>query len=619
MKNKGFYIKSVIATGEGMIESRVDFKDGCNLLFGPSEMGKSSVFSIIDYMLGKKEAPKLPPEGKGYDTVFMEFVTHEDSAIHTAKRTLEGKGVIVKDCAYEQYDNTAFKSQSYPFSGKKKTYSQYLMELNGFAGDLQIRKSTTDTAEFTFTWVRHLILAGENRIVQETPIFNPINDAVSKTQERSVIYYLTTGEDDSKFEEQEKAEHRNLRYVGMIEVTKENIEAVNCKIQELGDASYADFKDKGALEVLQNQILTDEATLKGLYDRRNELEDEKRKLVSKLLFINEFIDRMEMLQKHYETDLGRYEYLFEGANLFSILIETYVCPVCKSEIKDKSQFSEEYLQSIQNEYNQVKVKIEDIKGVIERKSSERQKLLTKINEVAHALAEIENQVNKFALRLSSVKSTLERYQDNIEKKTRAQLLQEESQRLYKQLDELEKEKKDKPAPPAYNRQTSIDEEFCNLIKEKLVYWNVLGDNEAVVFDENGFDFVLGGKERITCGKGARGVTCSAILMSLLEYCDKKDIPFSNLLVLDSPITAHFSDGKMVTESTTQSRFFKYCNDRVTDYQLIIIDNKSPEPSEREELSNINYIEFAKDGRNGFYLGKVQVTEEEDAGFDGQES
>ena len=50
MKSKGFYIKSVIAVGEGMITSRVDFKDGCNLLFGPSEMGKSSVFSLIDFI-----------------------------------------------------------------------------------------------------------------------------------------------------------------------------------------------------------------------------------------------------------------------------------------------------------------------------------------------------------------------------------------------------------------------------------------------------------------------------------------------------------------------------------------------------------------------------------------
>lgn len=607
MKNKGFYIKSVIAVGEGMIISRVDFNDGCNLLFGPSEMGKSSVFSLIDFMLGKKDAPKLPPEGQGYDTFYMEIVTKEDAASHTVRRLLKDKSVTVKDCTYELFENNAINGTAYPISAtdKKKTYSQYLMELNGFEGDLQLRKSTTDKASFTYTWIRHLILADENRIVSETPIFNPSDEKVSATQEKSVIYYLTTGEDDSNFISQEKAEHRNLRYTGMIEITKDSIEEINRKIQALGDVSFADFKDETAMKALQSKISEDENKLRSLYDRRAKLEDEKRQLMSKQMFANEFIKRMEMLENHYITDLGRYEYLFDGANLFSILTETHVCPVCNSEIKDKTQINDEFLASIQNEYDQVKAKLKDIKDVIEKKEKEKLSLLNKINVITHELDGIATEVNNFSNQLLSIKNLLARYQENIEKKTEARFLQEESQRLYKKLAELEKEKTKRPAAPEYKRETSINDEFCNLVKEKLVYWNVLKENEPVVFDENGFDFVLGGKERITCGKGARGVTCAAILMSLLEYSLLKDIPFSNVLVLDSPITAHFSDGKQYAEQTTLARFFKYCNDNIKDYQLIIIDNKSPEPNDRANLTNINYIEFSKDGRNGFYLGEVE--------------
>lgn len=151
----------------------------------------------------------------------------------------------------------------------------------------------------------------------------------------------------------------------------------------------------------------------------------------------------------------------------------------------------------------------------------------------------------------------------------------------------------------YNKESNIKDEFCNQLKQKLQEWE-LDDSQTVVFNESKFDFVLGGKDRLSCGKGARGVTCTAILMTLVEFCVNHDIPFTRTLVIDSPITAHFSDEKLPAEETTQYKFFKYINDKVTDYQLIVIDNKSPKPEDRTNLSNINYIEFSSDGRQGFY-------------------
>ena len=65
-----------------------------------------------------------------------------------------------------------------------------------------------------------------------------------------------------------------------------------------------------------------------------------------------------------------------------------------------------------------------------------------------------------------------------------------------------------------------------------------------------------------------------------------------------------TDNTLYADETTQSKFFKYCNENIKDYQLIIIDNKAPNIKERETLSDINYIEFSEDGRNGFYLGKT---------------
>ena len=170
MSKKGFYIKSIIATGEGMIDSKVQFTDGCNLLFGPSERGKSSVFSIINYMLGAKEIPKKVKESFGYTDYYMEFITYQDNLLHTAHRGIKDNAVVIKDCSFEQFNNPLNKATKYPITARKPdriTYSRYLMNLNGFASLLQMKKSKTSKVNLAFSYVRHMFLVSEGRVVAD--------------------------------------------------------------------------------------------------------------------------------------------------------------------------------------------------------------------------------------------------------------------------------------------------------------------------------------------------------------------------------------------------------------------------------------------------------------------
>lgn len=605
MQNNGFYIKSVIATGIGVKLSRVDFSNGCNLLFGPSEKGKSSVFSVINFLLGDDDDPKAVKESEGYDTYYMEYSTLGDGKRYTVRRKIGEKQLLVKECAFEMFESVGVKGQPYSMTGKKGVpdYSQYLMGLNGFPEGLELKSSVSRKVSFKFTKIRNLILANENRIVSEKPIFNPDNDTSVRQQEKSVIYYLTSGTDDSGFPVIEEDKVRKARYKGKIEVTLENIDAAEARLRDLGDTDYSEFRDAGIVEVMQKSLLKEEESLNQLYEKRRALEDEKRKAMSKALFLKEFVSRMRMLERHYRTDVERFEYLFEGASLFSLLTENRECPLCHSAITDETVIDEGYKEAIQEESNVLQSKLNDIQKLIIQKEEQLSKTEGQIEECNLQLEEINGKVNGFATQLASMRSLLARYQEHLEKKAEVKFLTEQVRRLYQELSILKQEEKTKPQTEKYIRTTDINEEFCDMLKEKLVDWNIIGENDAVVFDEDGFDFVLGGKKRLTCGKGARGVTCSAILMTLLEFCDRKEIPFSKLLVLDSPITAHFDSERMTAEETTQSRFFAYCNDHVTDYQLILIDNKSPNVEERQRLTNINYIEFSEDGRNGFYLGK----------------
>ena len=532
----------------------------------------------------------------------MEIVTLEDNSVHTFKRKEEDNNVLVKDCAYEQFDTCGQQGQWYPIKSQtKKTLSAYLMELNGFDDGLEVKSTKTNKIKLTYSLIRHLVLAGENRIISENPIFNPTGQRTDTQREKSLIYYLTTGDDDSGFEEQEKDEIRKSRYKGMISLTEEEIELVKGRIEKLGNVSYADFNDDSAVKALETRLKEEEEKLNKLYEERKGQEEVLRKMESRRLFNAEFVKRMEMLQKHYETDLGRYEYLFEGASLFEMLPNDKECPICHSRIANKSAIDTSYLAAIQGEYDKLKAKIADVREVLAKKNQTIGSMIQKIQKTQAAIGVTDEKIKMFATQMAGIKETLRQYQKNIEKKAESNYLASELSRLLKKLDKLNKEQTQKPAVEPYIRQTDIKEDFCKDLKEKLVAWNLLRENDTVVFDENGFDFVLGAKDRLSCGKGSRGVTCSAILMTLVEYCHKKDIPFSNFLVIDSPITAHYDDEDMVADETTQAKFFKYCNDTAFDYQLILIDNKAPDEVRRGELSNIHYIQFTKE--KGFYLGK----------------
>lgn len=610
MSKKGFYIKSIIATGEGMIDSKVQFTDGCNLLFGPSERGKSSVFSIINYMLGATEIPKKVKESSGYTDYYMEFVTYQDNLLHTAHRGIKDNAVVIKDCSFEQFNNSLNKATKYPIKARKSdkiTYSRYLMNLNGFASLLQMKKSKTSKANLAFSYVRHMFLVSEGRVVADKPIFIPINDTATATQEKSFLYYLTSGKDDSDFQESEKEEIRKTRIEGQLALAQENLDEIKQKIISLGDVGFADMKGDALFEANKKQISEQEEVLKSLYKERCHKEDELKQRKSKLLFANEFVKRMTLLQKHYLLDLQRYEHLFEGYSLLIPLPEEYTCPICHSHFTNSTEICDEYKDLVSAEFMQTQAKLTDVSKVIKDKEKEIDNLQNQVLLLDSSISDIIAKIHSFEPQIDGLKKALLKYKENVEKKVYANFLQAEALRFSKLIDNLQIKLKSKPNIPEYSRQATIDDDFCNSVKSKLQAWNVIG-NVPVLYEDKEFDFNIGGQKRTMCGKGTRGVTCTAIIMTLIEYCKKKGIPFSELLVVDSPLTAHFDDEHVDADQTTQARFFKYCNEHDFDYQLILIDNKAPDALKRSSMEGINFIEFSDLGRKGFYLGKKEKTE-----------
>lgn len=600
MKNKGFYIKSLVATGSNVAEARIDFAKGCNLIFGKSDTGKSHILHLIEYLLGKKDLATVV-EGQDYDCYYLEIAEYSTDNVFTIQRRLKENKSTVKAVSYNHFhdENTRGEEYSISHSKNKTTLSSFLLGLCGFNPETTLKKSIYDRTVLSYTPIRHLILANENRVVSENPIFNPSNQRTDITLEKSIIYFLTSGEDDANFNPPEKPEIKKARIQGKMEIIDDVIKSKENQIVEIGDADYADFSDPSFIKEYQKTFDKKAKELDRLNEQRLDLESKISALRSKQIFVESFLNRLRLLHEHYELDIDRYDFIYQGHQVIELIGDTTICPLCKSHL-DAQNIEDGFAEALKVEFSNLIQRRDESASMIRCKEQELETIIVSVQSVTSELSSLIEKIRNIEFKIDGIRDTLLRYQHNIEIKTRLNDLQEETQNLRNEYKKLENDLKNAgQKQESYSKNSNIKDEFCNLLKIKLQEWE-LDDSQTVVFDESKFDFILGGKDRLSCGKGARGVTCTAILMTLVEFCIKHDIPFTRTLVIDSPITAHFSDEKLPVEETTQYNFFHYINDKVEDYQLIIIDNKSPSPKDRTNLTNINYIEFSSDSRQGFY-------------------
>ena len=131
MEVKGFYIKEFEARGEGVLPSPVSFEKGFNAVVGQSDTGKSTLFKLIDFVLGKgKTTIDLPPQGDGFDTFLLEIHTY-DEKVYTLMRKFGNNFTLVKECTLANIETTAKGTQYAASSSANVSLSDFLLSISG--------------------------------------------------------------------------------------------------------------------------------------------------------------------------------------------------------------------------------------------------------------------------------------------------------------------------------------------------------------------------------------------------------------------------------------------------------------------------------------------------------
>lgn len=608
----GFYIKEFEARGNGKKPARISFINGCNVIYGGSENGKTKLFKLIDFILGKSSKDiSLPPQGNGYTDFYLE-IRDGDNVSYTLHRKNGENEINVKKTSLKDYEYVDQVSNFKSYSSASHPLSKYLLQLSNIE-DVFLRNGSKKI-KLSYSHIRHLFMVDEERFISEknSPLIPETNYEVREVY-KSIISYLVTGIDDKEYQPEEKASVRKTRLNGKKEYLLEEIDKAKTKLNSLGDADYITITDKGFLDNTELQLKDFSIKLDELYEKKNKYKEDLERLLRLLKNQELFIGKLKSLLAIYKQDLNRLDFVNSGFSMMSAL-GNVKCPLCGSEVAIESLMggdSDAYEKAIEKEYANTCFKIKDIENLIASKEQDSQRTANKVGELNLELTRINNEIDEVKPNVSQLKHVFSVAQRNMEKKFKHQELERfinDKTADLQTLETLIKNCNSKSDSVEYFKGY-MTHELLDEIKDTLNAWKYECDGiQNVGFDDKEFDIMIDGRARTSYGKGNRSVSTAAVMISLFDYIHEKGRAFSDILILDSPLCTKYdnkidinvNDEDALTPKGVIDSFAKYCNDKDWKYQIIILDNKITNDIDVNTLTNINLIEFGTAERYGLF-------------------
>lgn len=616
IKPPGFYIRAFEARGPHVEASRVDFIDGCNVIVGKSDTGKTTLFRLMEFVLGKTEGVKLSYEWSGYTTFLLEIATAKGE-VYTLVRKHEENNILVKNCTIGFYDDVV-KYNTYNIgSNAKVNISDFLLQLSDVKDAFIKAAEKKMPFRFTYPMIRHLFFVDEVRISSDEPSFYPREKNRNIMLYQNQFAYLMTGEDDRNFMPTEEKKVAQSRVNGKIDYLKDEIERLNKEQSELGDVSYVSMSDKSFVDTYRSQLKSVSGTLDTLYVKQQDAKSKVTFLEHEREELAFFINRLKLLKANYVLELQRLEFINQGSEYLSML-NGNTCPICGSDLDKEHILNIEhskYKEALLQEFSNTRFKLNDISGLILVKEQE---LISKENlciETEEEIRKLQNEIDRITPNCDVLTQMISNAESNIKKSIKYYQLGELIERKQKEMIDAEEQLKEigKKKTKKDEKKEIINEDYLSMLKDVLLGLNFIQEEDSVSFNQSDFDITINNKSRATYGKGNRAITCTAALLALMDYLIKKERNVSRVIVLDSPVCTKY-DGNLTDSDRPDDHvldaFAKYCNEKEWQYQVIILDNKidSSDQINIDKYPNIHFVQFGTDERRGLFLTKMDSEE-----------
>ena len=615
----GFYIKAFEARGAEVVASRVDFDASCNVIVGKSDTGKTTLFRLLEFVLGKTGDVKLSSEWAGYTQFFVEIHTAKYETYTLMRKTGENV-VLVKQCTITEFLNVTNNNTYGIGANAKVNISDFLLQLGEVKDAFFKAYEKKRPFRLSYSMIRHLFFVDEVRISSDEPSFYAREKNSNSMLYQNQFAYLMTGEDDRTFVPAEEKKVAQSRVNGIIEYLKEEIANLLDERDSIGDVDYISMGDKSFIDTYRSKLSSVSDSLDSLYERQRNVKAKISLLEGEMEELSFFINRLGHLKGNYELELQRLEFINQGTEYLTSLTGN-TCPICGTELDEHHILNIEhskYKEALQQEYANTKFKLNDISGLIAVKKKELEEKLGRLGVIRSEENNIQSEIDRITPNYDILTQMISNAEANLKKRMRFNQLKE-------LIERKEKEQKDAEALLAEigRRKTKKEEEkdyindqYLAALKDVLMGFNFIKDEDEVSFSLQDFDITVNGKSRATYGKGNRAITCTAALLSLMDFLISKERNISRLIVLDSPVCTKYdgnSDDSERPDDHVLDAFAKYCNDKEWPYQVIIMDNKidSSEQIDKTKYPNIHFVEFGTEERPGLFLTRLEGDKKKD--------
>jgi len=583
-----FYIEKLIITGKGKEDSMIEFSDGVNIIYGPSNTGKTYIVKCIDYLFGSKNSPF--DLSLGYELVKLIVKTTFGNITLTRK--------IGETKIEVSSSDNRIESGKYALTGKyEKTINSVWLSLIGINEKYSIIKNE-DFKKQTLTWrtFQHMFMLTETKIISEQSALLPQNNPSSNTAAISSLIFLMTGNDYSETEAKDSKEMKEAKKNAVkTYINKELFRLSERKqeiLEELNINSNIDLSEeisKILLDIecheknIEDAISRNQNLLKSLH--------EKNESLSECVVL---LSRYHELKTQYESDLKRLSFIVDGeANLNNN--SNSQCPFCDGAISIKK--SATYIVAAKADYKKIKLQAKDLEKAETALTNEKIILEQNIELLLAEKQETEALIkNELQPRVAELKEKLGQYRTSVELQNEIVIIKRFADLKTSDIIDVETEDESNIKFKVkehldYSFTQTMGEEIKNLL-DLCNYENLL----SVRFDKSDMDIVINGKKKSSNGKGYNAFLNSTVSVVLMRYLREKAKHSPNLLILDSPILSLKEKGEKKPAESMKNALFENIIKYQEGIQTIIIEN---------EIPKINYekahtIQFTKEKGNGRY-------------------